>query len=204
MTANAPEQVGGFPGAADELAGPYAPGELVHPRRNVLRLDRPWFIDRRGIRRRCRFPSPSPQTAALDVPTCAPCGRPLLKVRPAPDGSGRPWRHRPAVTARRVLSLVVNRSPLASLALSEVELDPDTGYPQEPGTGAGRSSSARATAGELVAASIAAHLSPRAALSVADPTTPHAQAQRAAYVLDALALAARCPMCAPDVAGLVP
>lgn len=96
------------------------------------------------------------------------------------------------------MSALVHHTPAHKLTLSEVPARTDaptppavhTDYPQDI-TDSDRQYAA-------IALAVAGHLSTRAA-TVVGSTAPGAFELRAAYLLRALGLAQRCPLCAPDL-----
>lgn len=146
----------------------------ARPRRRYFTGDarRPWRV--------CR--SPRPASWVGDVGYCR-CGGPLTATPTSHTG----YRHQPA--------RVVNNGRTTILTLSEVVPVPAAG--RDDNTGGSPHRLAHSPTGAALAFAIADHMSPR--FGDVDPAALGARALRAAFALDAIAKAERCPLCAPEL-----
>lgn len=97
------------------------------------------------------------------------------------------------------MSALVHPSRPHKLTLSEVPARADAPRPQVVHTDRPQDITPAPGSHARIALAIAAHLSTRAAPSVADALAPGALALRSSYLLDALDKAARCPLCGPEL-----
>lgn len=102
---------------------------------------------------------------------------------------------------------VVHPTPRRNLTLSEVDHGPRDGRPQlihrPASTGTADITLDTGTL-EAIALAVGAHLSPRAGTALAQWDRPGSLEARAAFVLQAIGHAARCPVCAPTLPELRP
>lgn len=151
--------------------------------------------DARRPFRVCRHPLPASWVG--DVAYCR-CGAPLTATTASLSG----WRHQPArrreLVAPHVHAAVVHNGRAPELTLSEVVPPAARAEgltsPHVPPLPVWAESAA------AVSLALADHMSPRAAEAFAQVDRSGVRAMRAAWIMDALAKAARCPLCRPTLA----